>query len=494
MIETEDFRDRTIAELRQRLAEAEDTIAAIRTGEVDALVVQGAESDEIFTIEDDSAYRSFIEAMDPGAIALDSSTRIIYANGKALELIGRPLASIQGQRIADVLDSEQGARLDALLSIASEAKHTDSLVFSSSGGLLLNFDVSASPLRIGAVYGHALIFTDVTERVRAEAAEQNERAARAIIASANEAVVVCDREGVVTHANLAARSVYDGDLIGMKFVEAVDLRFPASTGLLQTDDVVSMALAGNATQGMEATVPEAPKIKDYLVSVAPLRVAGDQISGCVITMVDLSQRKAAEKHQLLLMAELDHRVKNTLALVQSISSRTLSNEDSLVGYQAAFSGRLRALAATHNLLAERSWQNLRLSDVIAAELAPYVERGADRVRIEGLEIPVSPRAAIALGLILHELTTNAVKYGALSGEDGSVTVTAVPGRDSGTSFVFQWQETGGPRVGEPTRKGFGKTVIDRSLQYSPNGGTELLFEPAGVVCRISVPLEDVAPA
>ena len=264
-------------------------------------------------------------------------------------------------------------------------------------------------MQLGTTSGHAVTFANVTERVLNEGAEQSEHAARAVIASANEAVLVCDRDGIITHANAAASIVYDGDPIGQAFAEIIPLVFRDSTGVLQADDMIAMVIAGTPLRGIEATASKAPKVKDYLVSAAPLRIAGDRISGAVVTMVDLSQRKAAEKQQNLLMRELDHRVKNTLALVVSISARTASNADTVQAFQKAFSGRIQALAATHTLLLENSWSSLELRDIVMSELAPYIEAAADQVTIEGLNVAVTPRAAIAFGLIVHELTTNAVK-------------------------------------------------------------------------------------
>jgi two-component sensor histidine kinase len=261
--------------------------------------------------------------------------------------------------------------------------------------------------------------------------------------------------------------------------------------MIQADDIVAMAVSGSGTRGMEAVAPEAPKSKDYLVSAAPLQVAGDEISGCVITMVDLSQRKAAERQQLLLMHELDHRVKNTLALVLSISSRTLSAEETLEGFQKAFTGRIQALAATHTLLADKSWADLSVRELLTAELAPYVDASSDRLGIEGLDFDITPRAAIALGLVLHELATNAVKYGALSTEAGRISVRALPRAPDGKSVTLEWQEQGGPVVSAPSRKGFGHTVIGRSLRYSPHGGAELDFTPTGLACRVFIPADDL---
>ena len=336
-----------------------------------------------------------------------------------------------------------------------------------------------------------MTFADVTERILNEGAEQSEHAARAVIDSANEAVLVCDRDGIITHANAASSIVYDGNPVGRAFTEIIPLVFRDTTGVPQANDLVATVTTGTPVRGIEAVAPNAPKVKDYLVSAAPLRVAGDRINGAVITMVDLSQRKAAEQQQNLLMHELDHRVKNTLTLVLSISSRTAANTATVSEFQDAFSGRIQALAATHTLLLAKSWTTLDLRDIVTSELAPYVEAGADQVAIEGLDIAVIPRAAIAFGLVVHELTTNAVKYGAFSQPGGHVVVRAVGRKDGRGAFVLEWRESGGPPVVPSTRKGFGQTLIAHSFLYSPEGGAEFSFEPTGLVCRISIPSEDL---
>jgi PAS domain S-box-containing protein len=428
---------------------------------------------------------------EPGAAALDGAGRVLYANGTLTRLLGLPLDRLQGNPLRDFLDAESAARIEKLLGQQGGTRHSAELSLSGEDGRDLRFIASLAALRIGTISGHALTFTDVTERVRLEAAEQSERASRAVIASANEAVLVCDRSGIITHANAAAGHLSDRPLVGRAFADAVPLAFQGATGVMQSDDVVAVAISGSAVQGFEVRTPQAPTPKDYLLSAAPLQVANDQISGCVVTMVDLTQRKAAEKQQLLLMAELDHRVKNTLALVLSISSRTASNEESVQGFHKAFTGRIQALAATHNLLADRSWSDPMLRDVFVSELAPYVDVTSPRLALDALDLAVAPRAAIALGLVVHELATNAVKYGALSREGGSVSVRSRGRAGDDGALVVEWRETGGPEVHEPSRKGFGRTVISRSLQYSPQGGAELDFAPTGLVCTISIPSEDL---
>jgi len=486
-------KDVLIADLRRKLAEAEETMRAIRENEVDALVMRGPLADEIFTIGgEQESYRTFMEVMEPGAAALDGAGRVLYANSTLTRLLGRSLAELQGKPLAESLNGNAGTEIARLLRDASDTARTREIHLSRKGEAELHFIAVAAPLQLGTTSGHAVTFTDVTERVLNESAEQSEHAARAVIASANEAVLVCDRNGIITHANAAAGIAYDGNPIGKVFAEIIPLVFRDSTGVLQADDMIAMVIGGTPLRGIEATAPKAPRVKDYLVSAAPLRIAGDRISGAVVTMVDLSQRKAAEKQQNLLMRELDHRVKNTLALVVSISARTASNTDTVEAFQKAFSGRIQALAATHTLLLDNAWSSLELQDIVMSEVAPYVEAAADQVTIEGLNVAVTPRAAIAFGLVVHELTTNAVKYGALSQPGGRVTVRAI-GRDSGNdgAFVLEWRESGGPQVAPPDRKGFGHAVIARSLQYSPGGGAEFDFDPSGVVCRISIPPEDL---
>lgn len=481
-----------IAELRRRLAEAEDTIRAIHQGDVDALVVGDFGNQQVFDIGGGAdSYHAFMEVMNVGAVAIDSTGRILYANSNLTSVLGFTQNSVQGSLVAEVAPAPVAAAVDRLLVPPLVGPVSTEVTFERNGEDV-HYILAATPLQLSTTRGVAVTFTDVTERVRAQAAEQSERAARAVIASANEAVLVCDRNGVITHSNLAASSVFEGSPLGLTFSEAVPLVFPNATGLMQSEDIVLMAVQGTAVQGVEAHAPNAPKAKDYLVSAAPLQIGNDEISGCVVTMVDLSQRKAAERQQLLMMRELDHRVKNTLALVLSISSRTLHHEDTLPGFQKAFTGRIQALAATHNLLAENSWTNLTVDDVVQSELAPFTGGAAGRLLTRNLGASLAPRAAIAFGLVIHELATNATKYGSLSVPEGRVTVRAYDqGEEGDRRFIVEWLESGGPLVTEPTRKGFGQTVIARSLKYTDAGGAELEYAPTGLICRISIPVEDV---
>jgi len=483
-----------VSELRRRLEEAEETLRAIQEGEVDALIVRPSrQEEEVFTLEGGTAsYHAFMEAMDLGAAAFDTAGRLLYANKALAELFGLAAGTVQTADLWEALDRQAAQAVAQLISEAVSSKKTAEIRVSHDNQDLY-VQVTAAPLRIGVNTGLAVTFTDVSARVRGAAAEASERAAHSIIASANEAVVVCDLDGVVTHANAAVASIFAGDPVGKRFEDVIPLTLLETTGLLQASDLISLAVGGTSVQGIEAIAPAAPRVKDLLLSAAPLRAGSEDVSGCVVTMVDLSQRKAAEKQQLLLMGELDHRVKNTLALVLSICKRTASTEDTVQGFQSAFSGRIQALAATHNLLADRSWSSISIAEVIGAEIEPFIGSRKSRLTVDGVEAFVTPRAAIALGLVVHELATNAVKYGALSVEQGRVAVRVA--RHGDEPFLrMDWEEVAGPRVAPPTRKGFGQTVITRSMQYMQNGGADLDYAPEGVRCNIRIPIEDVVAA
>lgn len=481
---------------RRRLEEAEEIIRAIRQGEIDALVIAGTQRDEVFTLEGGmESYRAFMEAMDLGAAALDSAGHLLYANGALCELIGRSLQELHDNGLFAAFDDATAATIRNVMASAGIGKQT-AIIKLSRNGQERHLLVSAAALRLSLTGCIAVTFTDITERVRAAAIEESELIARAVIASANEAVVVCDRAGVITHSNSAVLAICDEAPIGKPFSEAIPLIFADMTGLVRDDDLVALAAAGHPVQGIEATAPRAPQAKDLLVSAAPLIVGGEHIRGSVVTMIDLSQRKAAERQQSLLMAELDHRGRNTLTLVMSICSRSARKDDTVESFQKAFMGRIQALAATHTLLSEKSWNDLTIEEVLLAELAPYTSVAMGQTKLGGLDIFVSPRGATALGLVFHELTTNAVKYGALSSATGRLTVTATitdaeTAEDDQASVVVDWIESGGPPVRPPDHRGFGETIMSRSLSYAPDGGTEIEFRSEGVRCRIRIPRQDV---
>ncbi|CAN5310015.1 PAS domain-containing protein [soil metagenome] len=221
----------------------------------------------------------------------------------------------------------------------------------------------------------------------------------------------------------------------------------------------------------------------------------DEAGTCVRVVgatVDITERKKAELHLRLLVNELNHRVKNSLATIQAIAGQTFHAARSLPQAQEAFTARIVALAEAHDLLTRENWEGAELSDLLGRLQALHGAPG--RFAFDGPPVRLSPRMALSLSMALHELATNAVKYGALSTLTGQVriawSVTPRPATGRGTPrLVLNWIETGGPPVSAPSRRGFGSRLIERGLAAELSGEAQIDFQPEGVVCRIEAGLE-----
>ncbi|HXB52342.1 MAG TPA: sensor histidine kinase, partial [Rhizomicrobium sp.] len=193
---------------------------------------------------------------------------------------------------------------------------------------------------------------------------------------------------------------------------------------------------------------------------------------------DLSELKRAEETRRLLVNELDHRVKNTLAIIQSIVIQTLRGATDLEAARKAVDARIISLAAAHDLLTQRSWSGADIADVVARAIAPF---SAGQVTLAGPSFDISPKQTLSLSLALHELATNAAKYGALSGPEGRVELRW-EARDG--KLHLDWRESGGPPVASPRHRGFGSRLLERGLFRDQNEKTRLEFAADGVRCSI----------
>ena len=207
--------------------------------------------------------------------------------------------------------------------------------------------------------------------------------------------------------------------------------------------------------------------------------------GMGVVFRDMTDRKRAEEQRDLLIKELEHRVKNTLTTVQSIASQSFRAAG--VGPDAlrAFDARLIALGNVHSVLTKQSWDAADLHDVVWAALRPHSAPERDRFTVEGPNVQVGPKCAVAFSIAVNELCTNAIKYGALSAETGHVDI------DWGTAnerLHWQWRERGGPPVATPDRTGFGSRMIERALALQLSGKVTIDYRPSGLVCTIDAPL------
>ncbi len=228
------------------------------------------------------------------------------------------------------------------------------------------------------------------------------------------------------------------------------------------------------------------------VRSSPVRGADGHLRYVVRVVQEVTERKASERRQKLLIDELNHRVKNTLATVQSLASQTARVAPTPSAFREGFEGRLIALSKAHDQLTVHHWENADLRDLLSGSLAPYTVAGSERIVLRGEDIVLRPRAVLTLAMAFHELTTNAAKYGALSIPGGRIEIRWQPvGGDDGKrpSLKIDWIEKDGPAVSEPQRRGFGSKLIEGSIAAEHGGSARLAFEPNGLRCEIVIPLE-----
>jgi two-component system, chemotaxis family, CheB/CheR fusion protein len=225
----------------------------------------------------------------------------------------------------------------------------------------------------------------------------------------------------------------------------------------------------------------------FLMRIRPYRTVDNLIDGVVVTFVDISERRRSSDQRTVLIQELNHRVKNSLATVQSIAAQTFRFTETPEAFQQTFEARLMALAKTHDLLTKGEWETASLRELLIAELEPYGGMESSRFTLNGQNVQLTSAMALALGLVFHELATNAIKFGALSVPSGSVEI----GWEIETSqhrLRWHWIETGGPPVKKPSRRGMGSRVIEKGLMHEFGGEARIDFDPSGVQCSIDIPL------
>ena len=218
----------------------------------------------------------------------------------------------------------------------------------------------------------------------------------------------------------------------------------------------------------------------------PIRGEEGRIVGVFVQGHEVTETVRADQRQRLMIDELNHRVKNTLATVQSIAMQTARTHEDPASFAETFQSRLMALSHTHNLLTRSHWEGADLRDVLQHETLAH---GAHRVILNGPATPLAPSMAVSMGMIFHELATNAAKYGALSAGDGRVFVDWSVQDLSDRKLVVLWREQGGPAVTEPSRRGFGSRLIERNVRHDLAGEAKLVYASDGFNAEISIPLD-----
>ena len=314
---------------------------------------------------------------------------------------------------------------------------------------------------------------------------------RGIVQAAPGLIYAKDRQGRMLLANAATL-----ELLGRPWTEVTG-RTDAeilgdageAAGIMATDARIMACGEMEVVEETVGTDNGQPRV--WLSTKAPLHDEGGAVIGLVGVSLEISERTRTELRLRLMLDELNHRVKNTLAMVQSIAARTLRGADPAL--REALEGRLIALARAHDVLTREKWDGADLDDLVVGALSPFTEPDAAQLTIAGPKLRLRPQAALPMALALHELATNAVKYGALSRQEGRVEIVWTITATNESLLRFRWSERGGPPVVLPARRGFGSRMIEHALASDLQGTSQIGFDdPAGVVFHLDAPLQEIA--
>ena len=334
-------------------------------------------------------------------------------------------------------------------------------------------------------YGVVCYFYDLSERLDFEQKlKLSEERYRRIFEQASDLIFTADLDQVITDCNPSAASA-----VGLSRTEVIGRaisEFISPEDFDRTTAMLAQKIEEGGTTRYDVRVRSGTGEWLFWEINSGLTYGEDgKPVGLHVVGRDISERKRFERQQQMLVGELNHRVKNTLAIVQSLAHQTFVRDPANAVAVASFEGRLQALAAAHNLLTSKNWEAASMHEVVTGALAPFC--AGERCRAGGPTLMLPPSTAVALALATHELATNAAKYGALSNDAGQVSVSW---NIDGDRLMFVWREVGGPPVGRIDRSGFGTRLIKRTLAAELKGTAALDFLPSGLICRVEAPLPD----
>jgi PAS domain S-box-containing protein len=319
---------------------------------------------------------------------------------------------------------------------------------------------------------------DLIERKQTE---HNAHRLAAIVDSSHDAIVSKDLNGIITSWNHGAEHLFGytaDEMIGRPVTTLIPLD-------RHSEEVVILERIrrGESVDHYETVRQRKDgSLIDISLTVSPLRDAEGNVVGASKIARDISEKKQAQARQEFLTREIQHRTKNLFAVVLAVVSRSFAGKSTVEDAEAAVVSRLRSLGQTHVMLIEKEWQGADLCDIVRTEISPY----AGRVNVDGPKLMLTARPAQNFALALHELATNAAKYGALSNATGRVHISWSRHASNGRNdFTFRWQEQGGPPVSTPTQKGFGSAVLEQVMAEHFEEPPQIQFEPTGVVYALN---------
>lgn len=475
-------------------------------------------------------FAEVFERLSSPYMLIDREFNVVAVNAAYERVVMRMRDDLLGRNVFDLFpnEGEGGKRLLASFERVFETGESDTLAYlpydiplpdDKGGGFDQRYWTAVhTPLKNGGASVDYLIqnSVDVTEIVRLrqaaslpfraysgeiqliERAREAEDAHRSLLAESAEfrrmfqqapgfIAVLAGPDHVFTFANDAYIRLIGGrEVIGLTVAEALpELEGQGFRELLDGVFSTGQAYAAEGTRILLRQVAdEAPHEAFLDFSYDAIKNLDGRVSGVFVQGMDRTEVVRTLRSQRLLLDELNHRVKNTLATVQSIASQTLRSSPDLASARKAFEARLQALSKAHNMLSARHWSSALLEELVVRELAAH---GAHRILFDGPPVKLNPKASIALAMVLHELSTNAAQFGALSSPDGRTEVRWQV--DPAMELSIEWGERGGPVVASPERSGFGSRMIRRVVEGELSGRYDRSYDADGFRCRIAIPFD-----
>jgi two-component system CheB/CheR fusion protein len=432
------------------------------------------------------AFRMMVEAVPAAIYATDADGRITFYNDAAAKLWGvRPelgKGEFCGSWKLYWPDGTPLPHSECPMAMALRERRPVlglEAIAERPDGTRVPFQPYPTPLfdAEGKLIGAVNMLVELTERKRA--AETSQRLA-AIVESSDDAILAVDLEGVITNWNAGAERLFGyqpSEVVGRPITLLLpDDRKDEEVGIL------NRIRRGERVEHYDTRRRRKDgTILEISLSVSPIMDDAGRIVGASKIARDVTERRRLEEIRTILLAEMKHRIKNNLATVQAFATMTMHSATRQE--HAAFLARLHALGAAHDLITHQHWDRAQLRDVVTSALAPFTEREDAHISLDGPDVILDANKVLLLSLALHELATNAVKYGALSNEVGQVSIgwsAAEQGR-----VRIAWSETGGPPVTPPRRTGFGSRLIERTLA-GEQGSVAFDYRPQGLVCSIEL--------
>jgi PAS domain S-box-containing protein len=444
------------------------------------------------------------EAATVGIAEVDEQGRLLRVNDAVCKMLGRSREQLLTMAVFDY--THEVDREDDAASYARQVRgEIDSYSIrkraTKADGSKVYLDVYSSSVcdADGRFRYGVRVVQDVTEAKRIEdRIRESERYMRNLLEALPAALYTTDEKGRITFYNRAAVEMAGRTpQVGDEWCVTWRLYKPDGTPLPHNECPMAVALKEKRPVRGEEAIAERPDGTrvPFIPYPTPLYDGDGKLVGAINMLVDITERKHAENRQKVLIDELNHRVKNTLATVQSLARQTARHAENLQDFVSRFEMRLLALSRAHDLLTKRHWEHAPLASLAQEVLSPLIGNLAERVQIYGPSVDLNPQAALSLTMAFNELATNATKYGSLSSTMGTLSLGWHLRRAAERTILdIKWRERGGPSVTPPVRQGFGTRLMQRCVEQDLAGEFDLTFEADGVSCRMSFPVAEPTEA